>query len=217
MTNSIGGYRWQPGAASAGSGTQRLAIGGGSAPSQAVTGGPSASQVLALNIPSRAAPNSPIPQALLQSPGSAGVAGSLPAFLNMLAQALKSPSPVSGVGATAGILGGGGGVDRQSAPSLVQDILAESGGSRSGGVAESVPPAPRFTPGVERGGGSVGGAPTAPLPIPGMSDASLQTLPQFPTFPQPRAGGGYLGTPDLSEYLDLSNRWQAALGGGRGF
>ncbi len=94
MTNNTPlGFRWQPGQSN---GTS-IPMDRGTAPSPSVTGGPSATKVLQLNLPSRAAPNQPVPQELLQGTGGAGAAN-LPAILRMLQQAMAPQGPQAAAG-----------------------------------------------------------------------------------------------------------------------
>lgn len=76
MMNQPIGVRWQPNA------MQTLNTDDSAQPPQAVSGGPATVQVKALNIPSRPAPNQPVPQSLLLSRGGMDFG----AFLNLMSQ-----------------------------------------------------------------------------------------------------------------------------------
>lgn len=92
LTNGIG-LRWQPGQTQ-GTRIPMQQAGQSGGPSPAVTGGPSATKVLSLNIPSRTAPNQPVATELLKAPGGMGLPN-LPSLLSLLQQAL-SPRPAGG-------------------------------------------------------------------------------------------------------------------------
>lgn len=78
------GINWQPG-------KNTIQMNPANQPPAAVAGGPTATKVLALNIPNRPAPNSPVPQSLLTSPGSGGT-GNFASLLQMIQRALVPTS-----------------------------------------------------------------------------------------------------------------------------
>lgn len=172
--NSPIGLTWQPG-------KQTINMDKANQPPSNITGGPSATKVLSLNLPNRPAPNSPVPLNLLQGQGSAGQA---PGFATLLAMLTRA-------------MGGQAFGQSQTAPTTVSQYLQQPGGlsglSQGGGTLGT--PTPRITLGNDQPSPlnltgeratdgtrqEVLGAP-APLPIDNGLNATGTSAPSMPTF-----------------------------------